>query len=328
MNRSLSFVVVALAWGLVGQVFAGPCDGINFDTVIFREDFDSLEGVPPDSEGRWGRWVVNHPESWWWVQGRTFFPSPTYHPAGPFPYVRNGVCVFEHYQYNPYHLATPKTTFLGGEIHTVMEFEPTQCYRFEAKVRWAKDPSGGVPPRGLVTSFFTYGYDVAHGDSDEIDFEYLSNEVFDPPRQVLTNTWDDSQQKPVQVVMADPFDLTEWQIFRIYWCPDPCVKWTWINPSTGEEELLRTETDPAYIPDEPMQLYFNFWAATAGWPKAYDANLHPDQVDNGVYYEYWIDDVEVRVPEPASFTVLALGAAWLLRRRSKLLPSPHKRRSL
>ena len=77
-----------------------------------------------------------------------------------------------------------------------------------------------------------------------------------------------------------------------------------------------------------MQLYFNFWAPTSIWEKAYDGDLKPDQVDNGIYYEYWIDYAEVRVPEPASCTVLALGAAWLLRRRSKSLPSPHKRRSL
>ena len=71
--------------------------------------------------------------------------------------------------------------------------------------------------------------------------------------------------------------------------------------------MLRTETDQSDIPDEPMSLWFNFWAV--------DGN--PDQENQGVYYEYWIDDVEVRVPEPASCTVLALGAAWLLRRRGR-----------
>ena len=45
-----------------------------------------------------------------------------------------------------------------------------------------------------------------------------------------------------------------------------------------------------------MSLYFNFWAPTADWPKAYDASLKPDQQDNGVKYEYFIDYVEVRVP--------------------------------
>ena len=323
MNRSLRFVVVALVWGLGGQVLAGPCDGINFDTVIFWDDFDT---VPPCNIPDPAKWDINHPipGECWWVQGRTFFPNPLcdYKPPDPpFPHVvavENGrddrACEIRHYQYNPYDLGTPKTTFLGGEIHTVMPFDPTQCYRFEARVRWPQ------APRGLVTSFFTYGY---YGDvrkeSDEIDFEYLSNEVFDPPRQVLTNTWNDSQQKPAQVVIPDGFDLTVWQTFRMYWCPDPCVKWTWINPSTGQEEVLRTETDPAYIPDEPMQLYFNFWAPLPIWEKAYDASLQPDQVDNGVSYEYFIDYAEVRVPEPASVMSLVVGATWIISRRKRLL---------
>ena len=314
MNRSLSLVIVALAWGVGGQVFAGPCDGINFDTVIFREDFTGPDGSLPDSD-----WVIGHPGWYWFVLGRTFIPAPDGLPTAPpehFPHIKDNACVITHYNYNPYHLGSPKTTFLGGEIHTDMQFEPSRPYRFEARVRWPQ------APRGLVASFFTYGYDDVRMDSDEVDFEYLSNEVFDPPRQVLTNTWGDSQQKPVPVVMPEAFDLTDWQTFRVYWDPDPCVKWTWINPSTGEEAVLRTETDPACIPDEPMQLYFNLWAPTSDWPMAYDATLQPDQQDNGVKYEYFIDYAEVRVPEPGTCLVLAAGAAGLLGRRLRAARTP------
>ena len=302
MNRLLTFVALIVASGCGDLALTEPCDGISFDTVIFRDDFDT---GPPGSIPDPTHWVVNHPDDRWWVLGRTFMPGATHHPSGPFPHVvavengrDNRACVIEHYHYNPYDISPSdpdgpthvKTTFLGGAIHTVMAFEPTRCYRFEARVRWSQ------APRGLVTSFFTYGYDVPDQDSDEIDLEYLGNEVFDPPRQVLTNTWDDSQDKPEQIVMPEAFDLTAWQTFRIYWCPGPCVKWTWIDPNTGDEILLRTETGPAYIPDEPMSLYFNFWAPTADWPKAYDASLKPDQQDNGVKYEYFIDYAEVRVP--------------------------------
>ena len=313
MNRLPAFVALIVAFGFGDQVSAGPCDGIDFNEVIFREDFTGTNCSLPDPDD----WVIGHPEDYpscWWVQGRTFFPTPVCLPNAPcdhFPHLQDNACVIRHYHYNPYHLGTPKTTFLGGELHTDMWFPPTQCYLFEARVRWPQ------APRGLVTSFFTYGYDELHLDSDEIDFEYLSNEVFDPPRQVLTNTWDDSQQKPVQVVMPDAFDLTDWQTFRIYWCPDLCVKWAWINPSTGEEVLLRTETDPAYILDEPVQLYFNFWAPTEDWPKAYDPDLVPDQEDNGVYYEYWIDYAEVRVPEPGTCLVLVVGSGCLLAPRKR-----------
>ena len=41
-------------------------------------------------------------------------------------------------------------TFLGGEIHTVMQFEPNRAYRFEARVKCNSYSNG------LVTSFFTY----------------------------------------------------------------------------------------------------------------------------------------------------------------------------
>ena len=78
--------------------------------------------------------------------------------------------------------------------------------------------------------------------------------------------------------------------------------------------MLREETDPTYLPDEPMNVYFNFWAADDGWPKAYDGNLQPDQQDNGTVYRYWIDYVEV-VPEPVVGSFLAFAGIGLLRRR-------------
>ena len=40
-------------------------------------------------------------------------------------------------------------------------------------------------------------------------------------------------------------------------------------------------------------------------------------MDNGVYYEYWIDDVIVRVPEPSALMCLAIGTAWLLSQRRR-----------
>jgi len=261
-----------------------------FENVVFQDEFEQPDNSLPDA----GRWVIGRPEDpgGWWVQGRTFFPNPAQHPTAPFPHVAGGALVIEHHQYNPYHLGTPKTTFLGGEIHTVMEFDPSGCYRFEARVRWPQCP------RGLVSSFFTYGYDAEHADSDEIDFEFLSNEVFEAPQhRVLTNPWNNSEQEAVAVPIAE-IDLAQWQTFRIYWYPDSRVEWVWIDPR-GAERLLRSDTDATHLPDEPMSLYFNFWAPTSGWPEAYDAGLQPDQQDSAVKYEYWIDRAEVRVGEEA-----------------------------
>ena len=66
-----------------GVFFAGQLRGGSWDTVVLRDDFNAGVGAAKTPDP--GVWVVNHPESSWWVQGRTFFPSPVHHPAGPFP---------------------------------------------------------------------------------------------------------------------------------------------------------------------------------------------------------------------------------------------------
>jgi len=308
MNRLLSLVAMVFVFGVSGPLLAAP-----WDTVLFRDDFTGPDSSLPDPND----WVIGHPGECWWVMGRTFFPTPDCHPGAPFPHIDSNACVITHYQYNSYDINPNdpndpnhvKTTFLGGEIHTVMEFEPNTCYRFEARVPWPECPGG------LVASFYTYGYDEPNTDSDEIDFEFLSNEVFDPNHEVLTNTWDDSVQCPNQVPIPE-LDPNQWQVFRIYWCPDSHVEWKWMDPN-GDERSLRVEPTNC-LPDEAMNVYFNFWAPDSGWPKAYDGNLVPDQDPNGASYEYWIDYVEVCVPEPAGLLLLAVGAAWFAGRRRRL----------
>ncbi|MHC4498560.1 MAG: DUF7901 domain-containing protein, partial [Planctomycetota bacterium] len=280
--------VCAFVLLLCGQVF-----GDGWNTVVFRDDFE-VPGDTPDLND----WVVGHPEAWpgcWWTQGRTFFPDPCCHPDANFPRVDNGICVIEHHHYNPWHLGTPKTTFLGGEIQTVMQFEPNKPYRFEARVRC------NPYPNGLVSSFFTYGYDGSK--NDEIDFEFVSNKTNDDVNYpngdpVLTNPWNESHECP-NYVEPPGLDLTEWNTFRIYWYPGQHrVEWTWIDPVNGEK-LLRRETGVACVPDEPMAVYFNFWAPKPDWPDAYDANLQPVSDPNmNEIYRYEIDYVEVRVKGP------------------------------
>jgi hypothetical protein len=185
----------------------------------------------------------------------------------------------------------PKTTFLGGEIRTVMQFAPDRAYRFEATVRCF------TYPRGLDSSFFLYGWDGAH--SDEIDIELISNRTNDNVTYpdgdpVLTNPWNESRQKPVYVVPAG-LDLSQWNTFRIYWYPAwHRVDWTWLDPVHGET-LLRRETSTSAVPDETMALYFNFWAPADSWPDAYDAGLQPAQTaDQDQVVTYHIQRVDVR----------------------------------
>ena len=84
MNRLLTFVALIVASGCGELALEGPCDGISFDMVIFRDDFDT---APPGSAPDPINWVLNHPDYQWWVLGRTFMPSPVRHPTGPLPHV-------------------------------------------------------------------------------------------------------------------------------------------------------------------------------------------------------------------------------------------------
>ena len=261
MSGSIVLLACALMILFGAEALAG-----SLGTVVFRDDCDGSTGSPPDASA----WVVNHPGSWWWVQGRTHFPDPA-STTGPFPHVEGGVCVIEHHHYNPWDLDDPKTTFLGGEIHSVMEFDPDRPHRFEARVR------SNPLPDGEVTSFFLYGHDGAN--SDEIDFEFLSNKTNDDLTYpggdpILTNPWNESAQDPV-LVPVDGLDLGQWNTFRIYWYPGlHRIDWTWMDP-VGGETLLRREEGVSFVPDQSMALYFNFWAPDSSWTDAYDAGLQP-----------------------------------------------------
>jgi hypothetical protein len=143
-----------------------------------------------------------------------------------------------------------------------------------------------------------------------VDFEFLSNKTNDDVNYpngdpVQTNPWNEStwaepRQKPIYVE-PNHLNLTDWNTFRIYWYPDQNrrVEWSWVD-SNNVERLLRTETDAYYVADEPMSIYFNFWASDPGWREAYDANLQPVSDPNAnQIYKYEIDYVEARIPQPA-----------------------------
>ena len=277
---------------LVLTATIAPAGAGSWETVLFRHDFNTSVNGSPDADV----WLVNHPGHWWWTQGRTHFPEPST-PGLPSPRVEDGICVIEHHHYNPWDLGNPNEWFLGGEIRTVDAFAPNRAYRFEARVR--SQPF----QNGLVSSFFLYGYDGAN--SDEVDFEFVSkwtndDEVWPDGDPVLTNTWNESAQKPL-VVVPEALDLSEWNTFRIYWYPSAHrIDWAWLDPVNGET-LLRTETDSAFVPDEPMAIYFNFWApcytswghGCDAWDAAADSSLQPVNAEGqNVIFSYEIDYIE------------------------------------
>jgi len=302
-------VLIALAWLCVPTANADILH-LSCDTVIFCDDFSLPDYSPPDPN----KWIINHPDALpplnphWWVQGRSHFPEPST-PGAKLPYILDGRCVIEHHLYN--NLDTNHTTFIGGEIstRTHYSFPATQAYLFEARVRCgvSEPPEGN----GLVSSFFVYGYDGAK--SDEIDFEFLSNETnaHSPNHDAVhLATWNESEQTWVQQ-SPDGLDLTTWNTFRIYWYPqEPRVIWTWLDPLNDNAEVdLYTETNPFYMPDESMDLYFNFWAATDAWTKAYASPPEPvSDPDLNQIFKYEIEYVKVCVPEPATSSSILIAA--------------------
>ncbi|MHC4062982.1 MAG: hypothetical protein ACYSUI_00555, partial [Planctomycetota bacterium] len=121
--------------------------------------------------------------------------------------------------------------------------------------------------------------------------------------------------------------------FRIYWVPSlHRIDWTWVDPINGET-LLRTEGDSFFVPDEPMALYFNFWAPCytswvhecGTWDDAADANLQPvNEPGQNEIHRYEIDHVEVRVqsePAPALSNWSLLATAVLVLATGGLLIS-------
>jgi hypothetical protein len=303
LRAALATYLSALAASALILAIGGVAGQANAE-LIFRDDFE-YEGEPDPN-----KWVVNHPECLWpactqWVQGRTRFPNPDPWVPNLFPTVKNGACVIQHHLYDPFDQAPVNTTFLGGEIHTVLAFEPNRAYRFEAKVRWNQGSPYVPHPNGLVSSFFPYGHDGSK--SDEVDLEFVSKMVNDEVTYpdgdpILTNTWNESLQDP-EYVAPPGLNLALWNTFRIYWCPSlRRVSWTWLDPTNGET-LLRTETDALYTPDERMNLYFNFWApcdtswghGCNPWDDAADPNLQPVSNPNkNEISAYEIDYVEVR----------------------------------
>jgi hypothetical protein len=297
-RRTTPLRIILLSFYLVGTFLLNSDDCHAGGTLIFLEDF-AYSGAPDPN-----KWIVNVPGEWWWLQGRTHFPNPDpWLGTGEFPFVAVDRCVIQHHTYNPYDLGPSNYTFLGGQIRTVMAFEPTRPYVFQATVRWLESPA--YPrPSGLVTSFFTYGYDGTN--SDEIDFEFLSTMINDPATDpnsdpALTNTWNESDQTP-ELVVPEGLVLSNWNTFRIYWCPTlRRITWTWIDPGNGET-VLRVESVPARVPDQPMQLYFNFWSPCYSgfgydcdpWDAAADPNYQPvDDPNHNEISRYEIAQVKV-----------------------------------
>ena len=248
-----------------------------------------------------------------WPIGLTWFKGA--------PTVSGGIATFEHHTYNPYN---PGISRFSQEIYTQTAFSRRPGFGIEVRVRLRPSISSG-----LVSSVFGYtDKAMPYGSpvwSDEVDFEFLSNQVNNPPesigRRVFVASWNDFGapgsgyydlvhhwgENPV----VPTVDLTEFNTFKILWSADS-VRWYWdpdqIRGQDFYRNMLISETS-SIIPDEPLTLRMNFWASSLDWPLAWDSGMQPasNPADDIVCF-YDVDYIRImRIPAPASLLLVAFG---------------------
>lgn len=274
-----------------------------FAAETFWDDFNG-NGLDP---AKWGYQDRN------WPIGQTWFRGA--------PTVSGGIATFEHHTYNPYE---PGNSCLGQEIYTHTAFSRGPGFGIEVRVRLRSPISSG-----LVSSVFGYtDKAMPYGSpiwSDEVDFEFLSNQVNNPPEsighRVFVASWNDfgapgsgyydSVHHWGENPVVPTLDLTEFNTFKILWSADS-VQWYWDPDQVRGQDLypdILIDETSSVIPDEPLTLRMNFWASTSDWPLAWDSGMQPafNSADDIVCY-YDIDYIgAMRIPAPASVVLVAIG---------------------
>lgn len=240
--------------------------------VLLRDDFN---GTSLDA----AKWSVAD-----WKLGRT--------QLGLTPVVGGGFARLKFETFNP---RGASVTFLGTEIDSNQDFLLLSGIEFEARVRV------NASPAGLVTSFFTYQAHQIDGEdfSDEIDFEFLSNQTAKPPPggtpiqlttyRAFNNTrpnYEDANRINGQSVRVKKINLNRFNTFVIRWLPNR-VEWL-VNGRT-------VRVAQTAVPEQAMKICLNFWAPEKSWVEAFSDSLVPEETatKNRVFY-YDVDYVEVR----------------------------------
>ena len=217
-----------------------------------------------------------------WLLGRTTLGNPpTFGQETGTSFVS-----LSHDTYNP---SDPGGTFRGAELLSLSQFTIGAGKEFETRVRVSSET------RGLVMSFFSWG---ARGtnprtwETDEIDFEYLSNLPTDAVQLTAWNDWkqrytsyNDGIHHSDQTVTIPGFLRGGWNVLR-FRCLTDRVEW-YVN-----DVLVWTNTN--VVPNDPMNIRLNFWAPDSSWAAAYDAGLQPTaNPAANQSYRYDIDYVKV-----------------------------------
>ncbi|MEM6329365.1 MAG: family 16 glycosylhydrolase [Planctomycetota bacterium] len=247
---------------------ANPADHLAAQEVLFEDAFDGAGNVdttqwrlPFDTEGTF--------------VGRTQFRGD---PAVDFPQQVGGSAILTLDTLSGF---DPGNALEGHDLITRRNFARGGGLIIEARMRL--DPTSlpaGVG--GVVNGFFLFDVtrDSPPGGNnlvrDEIDWELLSNEVVSGGQRPATNFWNEGpfvgpgSGGDLQF-HSQGVDLTQFNDYRVEWTPSS-IQW-FVNGS-----LVRSQfTD---IPDDPMELHFNLWAADAGFTSAFDNNLQPSSTTN------------------------------------------------
>lgn len=146
------------------------------------------------------------------------------------------------------HTPENERPFTAAEIQT---FQTYGYGRYEAVMR----PAAGS---GLVSTFFTYTGPYFGDPHDEIDFEFVGNDL----TKVELNYWRDGKRGAFKKIHL-PFDAGKAEhLYAFEWSPD---KITWY---VDDKIVYETQAGDDRIPRTPGKIYFSNWTGTeemAGW---------------------------------------------------------------
>jgi hypothetical protein len=264
---------------------AGAGAQAQTSTVVLFDDFNG----PSLNPSVWGTGD--------WVLGRTTLGNP---PS----FAQEDGTSFVSLRHDTYNPSDPGRTFRGAELLSLSQFTMGAGKEFEARVRVSSEA------RGLVMSFFSWG---ARGDNprtwetDEIDFEYLSNLPADAVQLTAWNDWkqrytsyNDGVHHSDRTATIPGFLRGGWNVLR-FRCLTDRVEW-YVN-----DVLVWTSTN--VVPNDPMNIRLNFWAPDSSWAAAYDAGLQPTANPAlNQSYRYDIDYVKVSTLDVAHSITASAGA--------------------
>lgn len=251
-SRSARRALPLAVWGAAIMGAALPAAA---QTVLLEEEFNDTSFDPK------GQWEVYDTSRF--LQRTQFGNTPTMVNEGGVRFARFAIDT-----YNP----SPNwggSLLKGTEVFTRNKFKQGTGVEFEFRMR------GSQLRRGLVMGAFTYSERGVWPDGylkEEIDFEFLTNFSRNSFWSNIWNDWNErygygaSQHVADGIVSVSGMDYGAWNTYTLRWYPH---KTEWLVNG----RLVRTTT--SVLPDDPMALRLNIWAAASSWGTAYDAGLQP-----------------------------------------------------